>query len=374
MKGAFQIARIFDIPVKIHWSFGLIFLWVLYLISSTPGGFSWALAAWWSLAIVTLFTCVVLHEFGHALTARRYGIATRDIILLPIGGLAMLTKLPEKPFQEFLVAIAGPLVNVAISLLCVPYFFVVSAEKREELLHFFWGAVNPRSNLFAPHLTELDLFIMGLMVLNVIVALFNLLPAFPMDGGRIFRALLSMRMSRVKATRIASYVGQFFAVLLLAYSIYQFNLIAIFVAIFVFMTAANEFKAVKQDDLLRRTPIGEVLQTNFRRLFENDTLQQAWWEVNQNADQHFLVFDEWQEVKGAISKKKLAAQLEHQHATTPIKYLMSTQFTPLLATDSLKTALQQMQQKQQRIFPVYQKGQLVGVVDEFMLIRFLGGQ
>jgi Zn-dependent protease len=369
MKGAIQIIKAFGIPVKIHWSFGLILLWIAYLVQAN--GFSWAALAWWTLGLVTLFTCVVLHEFGHALTARHFGIATRDIVLLPIGGLAMLTKLPEKPIQEFLVAIAGPMVNVAIAVLCTPYFFIVSAEKRQELYNFFWSLLNPKGNIFAQNLTELDLFMVGLLVLNLMVAAFNLLPAFPMDGGRIFRALLSMRMSRVKATRIATYVGQFFAVLLLAYSLYQMNLLASLVAIFVFVTASNEYRAIKQDELMRSYTIGSLMRQQFTRLYLTDTLGETIQRCSTGNERHYLVFDEWHTLRGTLSENRLIEASKKMPPDTPLSQILRPRYMPLLSSEPLKTAFMKMQANGQHIFPIFEKQSLVGVVDEDGLLHFL---
>ena len=149
MKGSVQIAKVFGIPVQLHWSFAFIILWICYLAYSQ----SWDLEStlWASLFVLALFTCVIFHEFGHALTARRYGVTTRDIILSPIGGVARLDRLPDQPQQEFMVAIAGPLVNIAIAILLFPY--VLSNENtRQQLL----SILDPDSNIFMIELSSVD--------------------------------------------------------------------------------------------------------------------------------------------------------------------------------------------------------------------------
>ena len=188
MKGVVQIARLFGIPVQVHWSFLLIFVWVL--IKGLGEAWDWYTIGWMMAFVLALFFCVVLHEFGHALTARRFGVGTRDIILSPIGGVARLDKLPDEPMHEFFVAIAGPAVNVGISLTLAAVPFALS---RDKFYNFFSSLLFPNSNVFAVGLDAWDYFLFGLIGLNIVLAVFNMLPAFPMDGGRVLRALLSIR-------------------------------------------------------------------------------------------------------------------------------------------------------------------------------------
>lgn len=128
MRGSFQIAKFFGIPVFVHWSFGLIFAWIFYLGYSNE--WNWTSISVAVAFVLALFVCVVMHEFGHALMARRFGVKTRDIILSPIGGVARLDRLPEKPMQEFYVAIAGPLVNIGIILLLLPYLLLYQPKRK----------------------------------------------------------------------------------------------------------------------------------------------------------------------------------------------------------------------------------------------------
>lgn len=222
MRGTFQIAKLFGIPVLIHWSFALLIAWVI--VSGYSSGLDVIGIVWLTLLMFSIFFCVVLHEYGHALTARRYGVGTKDIVLLPIGGVARLDKLPEKPVQELLVAAAGPLVNIAIAILLSPYFFWISMDSVQKEMVEGEGIV---STTFVPYLISL----------NIMLALFNLLPAFPMDGGRILRSLLAIRLGREKATKIAAIVGQIFAVAFVVASIYPlqspvFALLGVFIFFF----------------------------------------------------------------------------------------------------------------------------------------------
>ena len=210
MKGSLRIAKIFNIPVEVHWSFLLLFVYVIYLSFKENWGIWGAVSA--SLFVLVLFLCVVMHEFGHALMARRYDVQTRDITLYPIGGVARLERLPRKLVQEFWVAIAGPLVNIAIAFILFPVLLLLDSDT---LLNVFYSLYNQSDadNFFMPSNLPVYAYIaLGLIGLNLTLAIFNLIPAFPMDGGRVLRAVLSYFFGHLKATKIASMVGQVIAV------------------------------------------------------------------------------------------------------------------------------------------------------------------
>ena len=175
--------RLFGIDVKVHWSFVLILAFGAFLYGSGPAG--WLVGSLYGVVtMLLLFVCVTLHEYGHALTARRFGIQTRSILLLPIGGVANLERMPEKPIQELLIVIAGPLVNFVIAALLVPIIFLFGSEAASGL-----GQTRVlMDNLARPSLINLLLY---LFLTNVLLGFFNLLPAFPMDGGRLLRSLLA---------------------------------------------------------------------------------------------------------------------------------------------------------------------------------------
>ena len=208
--------------------------------------------------MLALFTCVVLHELGHALTARRYGIRTRDIVLLPIGGVARLERIPEEPIKELLVAIAGPAVNVVIA---AGLFVVLTSTGSPPSLDAV-GFVR------AP-------FLERVMWTNVLLVLFNLLPAFPMDGGRMLRAVLAMRLEYVRATQIAATVGQGMAFLFGLVGLVTGQPMLVFVALFVWIGAAQESSFAQMKAALGGIPVRRLMITDFRALHPADTLQRA---------------------------------------------------------------------------------------------------
>ncbi len=224
MNYSWKLGRLCGIDVRLHWSFLIVPSWVA--LTSLTSGATLASAVNATLFILAIFACVLLHEMGHALAARRYGIATRDITLLPIGGLARLEGMPRSPRQELVIALAGPAVNVAIA----------GALWLAALVH---GNVT-WSLSFAPVVGS---FLGQLLSVNLCLAVFNLLPAFPMDGGRVLRALLASCMSYERATQIAAGVGQALAVCLAVIGFFgSANLVLI--GLFIFLAARGEAHAV----------------------------------------------------------------------------------------------------------------------------------
>jgi Zn-dependent protease len=222
MRSSLKIASIYGIEVRIHVTFLLFLVWIwisYYQIAGVSG------ATQGVLFIIALFVCVLLHEFGHAFAARAFGIQTPDITLLPIGGVARLSRIPDEPWQELIVAIAGPMVNVVIA---AALFVVVRGSGSVDQLE---SIEDPRIDLLAK-----------LASINVMLVRFNLIPAFPMDGGRVLRALLAMFMPYSRATWIAARTGQVLAICLGLYSYFGpgKNPILIFIAIFIFMGAQQE--------------------------------------------------------------------------------------------------------------------------------------
>ena len=255
MSWAWKIATIAGIPVRVHATFVL--LLVFLFVSRVAGGQSPARAAEGVALLLAVFACVVLHEFGHALTARRFGVRTRDITLLPIGGVARLERIPEKPSQEIAVALAGPAVNVAI------------AGVLSGVLLLQAGAVG----LGGASLLAGD-FLAQLFAINLFLALFNLIPAFPMDGGRVLRALLAIRLDYLRATQIAANVGQGIAFLFGLAGV-LWNPMLLFIALFVFIGAAQEAAAVRMRSAFDGVPVARAMIRDFRTLRADEPLSRA---------------------------------------------------------------------------------------------------
>jgi Zn-dependent protease len=196
-KGSYRLGEAFGIGVYVHWSFGLLLAYVL--LSTLSAGAGWVLALNSIVFVLAVFACVTLHEYGHALAARRYGIETHDITLLPIGGVARLKSLPDDPKEELVIALAGPAVNVVIAAVLLVVSVVL-------------GKGFPGQGVVA--LTSDAAILHGLIFANGMLVVFNMIPAFPMDGGRVLRALLAMKKGMLPATEFAAKLGKVFAVVM----------------------------------------------------------------------------------------------------------------------------------------------------------------
>jgi len=255
MKWSLKIARIAGIGIYVHWTFFLLLGWIALADSNDPAGPVGTLES--VGFVVAIFGCVVLHELEHALTAKRFHIATRDITLLPIGGVARLERMPKEPRRELLVALAGPAVNFVIAGV-----LYAIAESR--------GGVAPFNATWAPTAPFLD----RLMWINLVLGLFNLLPGFPMDGGRVLRALLGWRMSYEQATEIAAQVGQATAIMFAVIGIFS-NWFLLFIAIFVYVGAQSEAQMVHVRSMIHGVPVRDAMLRQYTVLSGHDTLGHA---------------------------------------------------------------------------------------------------
>lgn len=353
MRWSWKIAEVSGISVVIHATFLLIIGFVL--VSHWVQGATLAMMVQGVLFVLALFACVLLHEFGHALAARRFGIRTRDITLYPIGGVARLERMPDKPIQELWVALAGPAVNVVIAALLFIGLVVGNALEPLDSLTVTGGS-----------------FVERLMVVNVFLVLFNMVPAFPMDGGRVVRALLATRMEYTRATQIAATLGQGFA-LLFGFLGFFYNPFLLFIAFFVWIGAAQEASMTQMRSALSGIPVSRAMVTQFRTLAPDDTLDAAVRQVLAGAQQDFPVLERG-EVKGILTRSDLFAALARGGTTYPVSGVMRQDFRTVDAADMLDTAFRGLQECGCHTFPVVHRGELVGLltmdnVGEFLAIQ-----
>ena len=342
MKWSFKIAEFRGIGVFVHATFLILIGFVVLShwavgpdIAKTLEGIAFVLA---------LFTCVVLHEFGHALTAARFGIRTRDITLLPIGGVARLERMPEEPLQELWVALAGPAVNVAIAAA----IFVA--------LQIFGAEIGPVERL---SVTGGSIF-ERLMFVNMGLAAFNLLPAFPMDGGRVLRAALATRLDYTRATQIAASAGQAMALLFGLVGFFT-NPFLMFIALFVWIGAAQEASLVVMRAALAGIPVVRAMETVFSVLAPGDLLARAVDETLASAQQDFPVL-EGGAVVGILTRQGLLEGLARRGAESTVAQSMQREFPSIEAAEMLDAAFRRLEGKSSRTMPVMQGGVLVGLV------------
>src|SRR5688572_30792280 len=353
MTWSWKVARIAGIDVYMHATFLMLIAWIA--LSHWSEGRSVAAVIEGVGFILSLFACVVLHEFGHALTARRYGIRTRDITLLPIGGLARLERMPDEPRQELWVALAGPAVNVGIALLLFGWLRASGSWEAIDQLGVTSGS-----------------FIERVMIANVFLAAFNLLPAFPMDGGRVLRAALAMRMEYTRATARAAAIGQGMAILFGFLGLFG-NPVLIFIALFVWIGAAQEASMVQMKSALAGIPVRRAMLTHFRTLTPANTLGEAADLVLTGSQQDFPVVQDGQ-VHGILTRGDLLAALPSRGRNALAADVMRRDCPTTTPAEMLETALAQLRGRDCHTMPVTERGLLVGLVTmdnvgEFLLIQ-----
>lgn len=353
MAWSWKLARIAGIDVYMHATFLILLAWIAIVYWNEAGT---AAAVIEGVGfILALFGCVVLHEFGHALTAARYGIRTRDITLLPIGGVARLERMPDEPVQELWVALAGPAVNVVIAALL---FGAVQAAGQ-------WQPVDRVG------VTE-GSFVERVMLANVFLAGFNLLPAFPMDGGRVLRALLATRMEYTRATQAAAVVGQGMAFLFGFLGLYG-NPMLIFIALFVWIGAAQEASMVQMKTSLAGIPVRRAMLTRFSTLTPTSTLGDAVDLILTGSQQDFPVVIDGR-VAGILTRTLLIEALERGGRTAHVGDHMKAECATADASEMLEAVLARLQGRDCHTVPIIERGVLIGLVTmdnvgEFLMIQ-----
>lgn len=353
MKWSWKIARLWGIDIFVHATFLLVILWVAF--SYWVESHSWMAVLGGILFILALFACVVLHEYGHALMARRFGVRTRDITLYPIGGVARLERIPEKPAEELWVALAGPAVNVVIAAVL---FVALLAT----------GGMPPLRSLSLAS----SGFWLRLLLVNVILAVFNLIPAFPMDGGRVLRALLAMRVDYLRATQIAATVGQAVA--------FIFGFLGLltdpwllFIALFVWIGAEQEASMARIKNSLGGIPVSRAMQTKFEALRPQDTLARAVELILAGSQQDFPVVEDGR-VLGILERDTFIKALARSGQNEPVADVMRREVPEVDTHEMVESALTRLEQSGAKTLPVTHGGRLAGLITaenitEFLMIR-----
>lgn len=342
IRGSIKVGRIAGIQLYVHWTFLILIGWILIMHLAT--GASLPIAFKGVLLVVAVFVCVLLHELGHALTAKRFGIRTEDITMLPIGGVARLERMPRKPAQELLVAAAGPAVNVVIA--AVIWIGLTAV-----------GVVPP---LFEGPTVRTSFWIQ-LMQMNMILVAFNLLPAFPMDGGRILRALLATWLEYARATTIAARIGQVMAVLFGIFGLFGTNPLWVFIAIFIFIGAEAESQMVRITSTLRGLHVRDAMMTKFRALSPDDSLSTAAAELIAGAQQDFPITTDGR-VVGLLTRQDLVKGLTERGASARIADVMRPDCQLVNESEWVEKSYEMLRQNNCSSLPVVRDGQLVGMI------------
>ncbi|HKU19527.1 MAG TPA: site-2 protease family protein [Terriglobales bacterium] len=353
MKWSWKIGTFAGIAVHMHATFLLLLLWIALSHWMQSGSF---LVTTIGVAFtLSLFLCVVLHEYGHALTARRFGIATKDITLLPIGGIARLERMPDKPNQELWVALAGPAVNLVLAAVLALYLVVT-------------GHFEPLRQIGFTH----GIFLERLLLANLFLVGFNLIPAFPMDGGRVLRALLAKRTDYARATRIAASIGQGLAFLFGLVGLLT-NPFLIFIALFVWIGASQEAAMVETKFALDSVSVKDAMISDFRTLAPHDRLTDAVKLILSGWQQDFPVLDEGSAI-GMLLRSDMIATLAKGETHASVERVMRRDFPVASPVEPLQSAFIRLEQAEAATLPVIDRGRLVGLMTlenmtEYIMVR-----
>ena len=341
MRWSTTVGRFAGIDVKVHATFLLLLGWVglsHWMSEHTVEAIVVGIAF-----VLTIFACVVLHEFGHALTARRFGVNTRDIILLPIGGVARLERIPDDPRQELIIAAAGPAVNVVIAAVIAAWLQLTGGWQPLQELSVVGGA-----------------FLERVLVVNIFLVVFNLIPAFPMDGGRMLRALLALKMEYVKATQIAASIGQ-----MLAYGFGFLGLFTnpflVFIALFVWIGAAQEASMVQMKAALGGIPLEQVMITDYRTLAPSDAIGRA-VELTLGTSQKDFPVVSGDRLEGILTQTALLKALDQRGRELRVADVMARDFQRAELSEMIEPVFARLQASDCRTIPVVKDGRVVGLV------------
>ena len=335
MKGSIRLFKVFGISVNLHVTF------LLLLVFFLSGGIKWL------ALLIGVFCFVTLHELCHSLVAKSYGIEVREITLLPIGGVASMSSMPEKPSQEFFISIAGPLFNlIVVAVLYVPMKKLLGAE-----VLFY----RPFSTATWP------LTFAYLYWINLILAIFNLIPAFPMDGGRVLRALLAQKLGYQKATRIAVNLGHLFALVFAYLGIVGFNIILVVIAVFIYMAASNEGLQVDLRETLKRFKVRDILSADFFTLNQDTPLSKVLELIFHSHQEDFTVVEADKTV-GFVTRHDIMSGIHSLGTQAVVGEIMRKSFPSIADTDLLTKAQKMMEENSLRALPVTRDSKIVGVV------------
>jgi len=342
MPWSITIGRVAGTAVRIHVTFLLLLVWI-WVAYYRQGGTE---AAWEGTAFIALlFLCVLLHEFGHVLAAKRYGVNTKDVTLWPFGGIASLERIPEKPSEELVVAIAGPAVNVVIAAVLI--FFLGATVDAEDLARIDDPAISMAAKIAAA---------------NIFLVVFNLIPAFPMDGGRVLRALLAIRYGHAHATQLAASIGQGFAVAFGILGIFT-NPMLIVIAIFVFLAASGEASHAQLRAVTRGALVSDAMITKFESLNTQSTVNDAVEALIRTTQREFPVIDGGGRLRGVLTRDAMIRALKDLGPGAPVLEVMEADVPTISARASLEAAVQALTQVGKPAVGVIDaQGRLVGML------------
>jgi len=368
MKWSFKVGRIFDIELRVHFTFFLIifyaaYIWGIGYEQGTAGAFYGA------FLISVLFVCVVIHELCHSRMAQHYGAEVASITLLPIGGVSMLKNMPEEPKKEFWVTIVGPFSNLVIGAILGVVLILMPGKVDTATTEQFTDVLIGIS---------LQGFITYMLIINVLLAVFNLLPAFPLDGGRVLRSILAQRMSYVQATRVAVTVGQIFAFLLGITGLLLGAWLWILIAVFIYLGAESEGAGTEMKTVLSQLTVGQAAETNAKVISPDQSLGEVVAIVLHAFQEDFPVVS-GDSIVGVLTRANLITGLHQLGPHAPASQVMEKTFPVVKASAPFSEVYEKMNSSGIKAVPVVEGGRLLGMVtlehlsEVFMLLSSTDG-
>jgi Zn-dependent protease/predicted transcriptional regulator len=353
MKGSFKLGKVAGIGIFIHWTFSLLILFIIFM--NYKSGQNTIQIIWSVVFILCIFITVLLHELGHALAAKNYNIKTKDITLLPIGGLARLERIPEKPLEELIVAFAGPLVNIALAFITA--FFISIPDNTDKLMTELSNGVNANN------------FFLNFFLVNFWLAIFNLIPAFPMDGGRVLRALLSFKLPRNVATRIAARIGQFLAMAFIILGFFTSPFL-IFIGIFVIIGAQIEADYTESKFILKGFKVQDVVMKDYQTIDADEKIKKAVELLLDSQNKIFLITENNIPI-GTLNRDQIIMALSKKGDDEFIYNVMDRNLIILESNSLLENVFELIQQNKSTLMLVMENNQLIGTLDIENLLEFI---
>jgi len=340
MGWSLNIGRIFGIRFRIHVTFFLLLFFIFVSVFNEKGAEKALLA---TLFICAVFACVLIHEIGHSLIARRFGKEAKSITLLPIGGVAAMEEMPEKPGQEIAMSIMGPFINLVIAGILY-------------LLVGRWTGIGV-ANLYPDSMRT---FFAGLIGINIMLAVFNLIPAFPMDGGRVLRGILSMKMDYVKATSAAVFIGQAIAIFFIFFGIF-FNWWLALIGLFLYIGAGSEKSHVILRSFLHQVPASEAMATDFRSLRPEELLSSALEHFYHGCQEDFPVIGE-KGLEGILTRERILASIHEKGIDVPVSEVMDSTFASVSSNMPLDDVYKKLLSNRKTAVAVVDKDGIKGMI------------
>lgn len=340
MRWSFPVGKIFGIPIKVHYTFLLLFIFIWYVESSilSPAAGLQSVAFW-----TLIFICVLFHELGHSLVAKSYGLSVASIVLLPIGGISQITEIPRDPIKEVGITIAGPIVN-----------FVIAG------ILFLFGKFLNSSLQFSEISLQSGSMVVDLFWANVMLGLFNIIPAYPMDGGRILRGIIAMKKEYLEATRVAADVGKLFAIGFIVAGFF-FNWWLILVGIFIFSGASSEAEAAAVSSTLEKIAVSKLMIADFKTISPDEPLTAVVEKSLHTFQNDFPVMSSGKFV-GVLTRSSVIESLHHRLHETRVGEIARRDFPTISPDETAAEALAAMRAAHVTVAPVEQDGTVLGII------------